>query len=104
MLAAYSSDHHPRRHPWLADTAASQTLVTDLHDILDYKPFIPGDQEYTYATSSGENACAKGRGRYQLHLTADGQINKYIINCIYQPNVPCNTHKGRTWPLLSERY
>lgn len=54
MLAAYSCDNQPRRHPWLADTEASKTLVTDLQDIIDYKPFTPGDQEYTYATSSGE--------------------------------------------------
>lgn len=79
------------RHPWIADTGASNTIVTDRDNILDYTEIDPTDRRYTYLTSAAALANPTGKGKYQLQFVGtQGKITECKVPCLHFPGLQCN--------------
>ncbi|KAI9034715.1 Retrovirus-related Pol polyprotein from transposon TNT 1-94, partial [Aspergillus affinis] len=81
-----------RGRRWLADSGAAYAVCKYISDITDFNPFTAEEaNEYAYLTSNNERVTPLGRGNVTLNLQMDdGSVNSFILDCIWNPNAPCN--------------
>jgi hypothetical protein len=92
-FAGSAIENQSPSRPWIADSGAGHTICGDIGSMIEYIPYRTGDTRYSYSTSGGTSATAKGFGYALIRCELDnGRHNDIITKAYYNPDVDVNLY------------
>ncbi|KAI9036661.1 integrase catalytic domain-containing protein [Aspergillus affinis] len=87
-----SSIYQPLGKRWLVDSGAAYAVCKWFNEITDFQRLSADEADtYAYLTSNNERVVPRGKGYTIISLRMDdGSVNCFKIECIWNPDVPCN--------------